>query len=330
MDLGDVSFDGVVSAPGGADVESPEVAKIKEIFRRYDLNRDGSISHGELSNVLKALCDSISEDEVSRLFAKMDANQDQRIQIEEFVDFIFSFTDMSDRAELQMRAKNEELLEGETKPSGADRYKPSADSGGLDISECEFDLKGEEPDLPGVVRSLQLLNAQALREVFQKADVNKRGFLRLADIRRILFPDSADSLDNGLAVVKVFAQMDKNSDGKIHCGEFVSYIISTKRRLSLTASSSDKRQIATAFSAADADANGSISMEEFEHLFGANTASDQQMLQNAFDSVDKNKDGSVSLVELAKVYGKELVHEAKGLDVSGSMDAGDDESEEES
>ena len=32
-----------------------------------------------------------------------------------------------------------------------------------------------------------------------------------------------------------------------------------------------------------------IQFEEFEHLFGANTASDQQMLQNAFDSVDKNK-----------------------------------------
>ena len=85
-------------------------------------------------------------------------------------------------------------------------------------------------------------------------------------------------------------------------------------------------QIAAAFSAADADANGSISMEvglpkadacyskrlpgaapalnelpaahshaicatleEFEHLFGANTASDQQMLQSAFDAVDKNK-----------------------------------------
>ena len=31
--------------------------------------------------------------------------------------------------------------------------------------------------------------------------------------------------------------------------------------------------------------------EEFEHLFGANTATDQQMLQKAFDAVDKNKAG---------------------------------------
>ncbi|CAE7247328.1 CML14 [Symbiodinium natans] len=327
MNLEEVSFDGIACTPGAVDAEGPEVAKIKDIFRRYDLNRDGSISRMELSKVLRALCNSISEDEVSSLFVKMDTNKDQRIQIEEFVDFIFSFADMSDRAEMSMREKNEELLEGKPDPN-ADRYKPAPDPGGLDLSECEFDLKGEEPDLPAVVRSLQLLNAQALREIFQKADMNKRGFLRLADIRRILFPDSAETLDNGLAVVKVFAQMDKNSDGKIHCGEFVSYIMSTKRRLSVTASSADKRQIAAAFSAADADANGSISMEEFEHLFGANTASDQQMLQSAFDAVDKNKDGTVSMVELAKVYGKELVQEAKGLDVSGSMDAGDDESEE--
>ena len=37
--------------------------------------------------------------------------------------------------ELQMRAKNEELLEGETKPSGADRYKTES-------QECFLRVQG--------------------------------------------------------------------------------------------------------------------------------------------------------------------------------------------
>mmetsp|Transcript_62567 Transcript_62567/g.117039 ORF Transcript_62567/g.117039 Transcript_62567/m.117039 type:complete len:330 (+) Transcript_62567:44-1033(+) len=328
MDL-EVSFDGIQSSPVDAAVQNTQVEQIKGIFRKYDMNRDGSISREELSKVLNALCGNISEDEVNGLFLKMDTNKDQRIQFEEFVDFIFSFADLSDRAEMQMREKNDALMEEGAPNAKTDRYRVSAEPAGIDLDDFDLDLKGEEPDLPSVVRSLQLLNAQALREIFQSADVNKRGFLRLADIRRILFPDSADSLDNGLAVVKVFAKMDKNSDGKIHCGEFVSYVMSTKRRLSGTASDAEKRQMATAFSSADADANGSISMEEFSQLFGANTETDQQMLQNAFDAVDKNKDGNVSMVELAKVYGKDLLQETKGITVSGSMDAGDEESEEE-
>jgi len=160
--------------------------------------------------------------------------------------------------------------------------------------------------------------------------VSKRGFLRLGDIRQLLFPADAPSVDTNLAVVKVFAQMDKNSDGKIHCGEFVSFVMGFKRRLASTqASGSDKKQIAAAFSAADADASGSISAEEFIHMFGAESLDEQQMLRDVYASVDKNNDGMVSVVELAEVYGKELVKETKGVEVSGSMDAGADESEEE-
>lgn len=324
---------------GPSKVEESSKEKIKDIFRKYDLNNDGCISHEELWEVLSKLCPSLTRSEVERLFVKMDANRDQRIQSSEFVDFLFGFADLSDKAEMQMRdaaASSTAAPEGEkyrpsscepeTLPEEPDLRLKKNDSV---LSTFTLDIQGEEPDLSELLERLQQMNAQALREVFQKADVNKKGFLKLNQIRTVLFPANVQTEDQQLAVVKVFAQMDKNSDGKIHCGEFVSYILEGKRRASRSATASDKRQMACAFASADADNDGRISMEEFEHLFGAQTDFDRQMLRQTFAKVDRNQDGAVSLVELAELYGKELIQEAKGITVSGSMDAGDDGSEDE-
>ncbi|CAJ1331294.1 unnamed protein product [Effrenium voratum] len=320
-----------MSADGGTG-SAVVSEKVKAIFKRYDLNQDGCINRQELWTVLSALCPTLSEPEVDKIFERMDVNKDQRIQFSEFVDFVFGFADLSDEAEMKMREATE-TMDANIRPapaSGLYRVGSEARAPKLtrDLSDLTFDLEGGEPDLPQLLQSLQLLNTQALREVFQQADVSKRGFLRLGDLRRLLFPENVQSTDNSMAVVKVFAQMDKNGDGKIHSAEFVSFVIGAKRRISTTASDADKRVMANAFSHADADSDGRISMEEFEHLFGANTDFDRRMLQSVFDSVDKNQDGCVSMVELARVYGKELLQDAKGIQVAGSMDAGDEESED--
>eukprot|EP00913_Durusdinium_trenchii_P033262 g31139.t1 len=134
------------------------------------------------------------------------------------------------------------------------------------LSTFTLDIQGEEPDLSELLERLQQMNAQALREVFQKADTE----------------------DQQLAVVKVFAQMDKNSDGKIHCGEFVSYILEGKRPLGRN---EEPPTTLTPRSASSESSN----LTDF----------DRQMLRQTFAKVDRNQDGAVSLVELAELYGKE-------------------------
>ena len=47
--------------------------------------------------------------------------------------------------------------------------------------------------------------------------------------------------------------------------------------------------MATAFAAADGDADGRITAEEFETLFGAATSYDRQMLRSVFEKVDRNQ-----------------------------------------
>lgn len=298
---------GAGSSTSGSEAAEADAEKIKNIFQRYDLNNDGFIKHDELWQVLSKLCPTLTKEEVDKLFAKMDTNKDQRIQPSEFVDFIFSFADLGDAAEMKMREATASM-DQHSEEDAKYRLKKTDTT----MSTFTLDIGGEEPDLPDLLSSLRAMNAQALREVFQRTDVSKRGFLQLNDIRRVLFPSNVQSESDNLAVVKVFAQMDKNSDGKVHCGEFVSYILEGKRRVSRTASAADKRQMATAFAKGDANADGRISMEEFERLFGAQTDFDREMLRNVFESVDQNQDGAVSIVELAEVYGKELIQEAKG------------------
>lgn len=52
--------------------------------------------------------------------------------------------------------------------------------------------------------------------------------------------------------------------------------------------------MAVAFSAADADADGRITMDEFETLFGAASSYDREMLRSVFEKVDRNQARQVS------------------------------------
>lgn len=323
MDKYAVSAD-AADAPGSNDGPGGNTEKIKALFNRADLNGDGAISCMELGEVMRQLGENFAESDLIRIFTKMDRNHDNRIQFSELIDWIFGFSDLSDGSDLKARAAAQTALGSGPLDAASEKYQPTSE--GL-AADFELELEGEEPDLPDVVSGLRLLSAAKLREMFQNADVSKRGHLLLDDIRRLLFPHMANSTTNNFAVVKVFAQMDKNGDGKIHCGEFVSYIMRTKDALSRWASDADKTHIASVFSMADADWSGTITVEEFEKMFGAETASEQALLHSAFSAVDVNGDGSVSIIELAKVFGKELVKETKGIEVRGSMMAGDDDEE---
>lgn len=328
MDKYAVSAD-AAAAPGSKDDTSNSRDKVKALFDSADTNGDGAISCKELGEVMSHLGENFAESDLIRIFTKMDRNHDSRIQFAELLDWIFGFADLSDATDLKARAAAQRASGSDSVGAVAAIYQQrpgglESDSIGL-AADFQFELEGEEPDLPDVVSGMRMLSATKLREMFQNADVSKRGHLLLGDIRRLLFPDLADSVTNNFAVVKVFAQMDNNGDGKIHCGEFVSYIMRAKQTLSRRASDSDKKHMASAFSMADADHSGTITVTEFEKMFGAETASEQALLHSAFSAVDVNEDGSVSMLELAKVYGKELVKETKGIEVVGGMNAGDDE-----
>merc|ERR1712083_481117 len=134
---------------------------------------------------------------------------------------------------------------------------------------------------------------------------------QLDELKRLLYPNSED----GVCSAKIFAQMDKNNDGKIRCAEFVSYVLEVHKTMSKVASDADKRHIAAAFNNADVDRSGGVSMDELKRMLGAKTAAEIKMVEDVFASVDANNDAVISIQEFSKLYGKALVQESKGIEV---------------
>merc|ERR1712194_382597 len=67
-----------------------ELEEVRRVFKRFDVNSDGTIDRSELCNILQQL-DAKTWDSarVSRLLATIDVNHDQRIQLDEFCDYLF-------------------------------------------------------------------------------------------------------------------------------------------------------------------------------------------------------------------------------------------------
>eukprot|EP00930_Biecheleria_cincta_P084963 TRINITY_DN74385_c0_g1_i1.p1 TRINITY_DN74385_c0_g1~~TRINITY_DN74385_c0_g1_i1.p1 ORF type:complete len:303 (+),score=48.55 TRINITY_DN74385_c0_g1_i1:34-909(+) len=62
---------------------------IRATFRSYDHNGDGLIKAGELKCVVTELCPEMSTQQMKVMFELMDSNQDDMVDYDEFVDFLF-------------------------------------------------------------------------------------------------------------------------------------------------------------------------------------------------------------------------------------------------
>mmetsp|Transcript_89653 Transcript_89653/g.141540 ORF Transcript_89653/g.141540 Transcript_89653/m.141540 type:complete len:316 (-) Transcript_89653:41-988(-) len=289
--------------------------KLKNLFRQYDTNGDGTIDMQELKQVVMAISSDFSEDEIMQVFVGMDCNRDGKIQYDEFVDWVtddtLSFENVCNptKSVTKRNAKMQvALLKG--LPEGV-RAALLDEVQLEDFTGIRLDFTGEEPDFDTVVSGLQLLDAKALRSAYEEADLDKNGYLQLDELRKLLFPMGAAFHDGSTALAKSFAQMDKNNDGKVRCSEFVSYILQTKKLLSSVPTDADKRQIAEAFEKADTDKGGSVSLSEFQVLLGTNTEEEKLLVRKAFETLDTNHDNCLSVVEFSRVYGKELLQTSK-------------------
>jgi len=93
-------------------IRTMETEAVKKIFSRYDSNEDGFLSKAELRSVLKRLNgNSIADKEVDDMMNVADTNADGKIDVQEFIKWIFSTEDNSAgkiAADLQRSLENRE------------------------------------------------------------------------------------------------------------------------------------------------------------------------------------------------------------------------------
>ncbi|CAE7516461.1 Glipr2 [Symbiodinium natans] len=67
-----------------------EVAKIKKQFKELDVDKDGTLSFEEMKKMLTTLSPKLSEVQLQKLFCAADVDQNGKVEMEEFIDFVLN------------------------------------------------------------------------------------------------------------------------------------------------------------------------------------------------------------------------------------------------
>ena len=82
-----------------------DMAKIRECFNAYDVNRDGVISKQEFGELLMQMGFKMSQQAVDQFFAQIDVDKSGTIEFSEFVDWYTTLMELADREAQRMLEK---------------------------------------------------------------------------------------------------------------------------------------------------------------------------------------------------------------------------------
>ena len=78
-------------------IETPVKEQVKWIFSEWDLNDDGQVTKAEFKDSLTALCDQMSPEDVEAVVEVVDKNKDGNVDVEEFLEWVFSGADHTEK-----------------------------------------------------------------------------------------------------------------------------------------------------------------------------------------------------------------------------------------
>ncbi|XP_059447840.1 probable calcium-binding protein CML16 [Corylus avellana] len=160
-----------------ATLQSEQLKQLKDIFMRFDMDSDGSLTHLELAALLRSLGLKPSGDQLHVLQANMDANGNGTVEFDELVRAIMP--DMSE----QVLINQEQLLEV---------FRSFDRDGNGYITAAE--LAGS------MAKMGHPLTYRELSEMMREADTNGDGVISFSEFSTIMAKSASDFL--GLTVSK--------------------------------------------------------------------------------------------------------------------------------
>ena len=70
------------------NIVSDKEKEIKDIFDKYDSNRDGNVTSDELANILKAINLDVSDEEIKEIIEELELEGNNEINYEDFVSIV--------------------------------------------------------------------------------------------------------------------------------------------------------------------------------------------------------------------------------------------------
>ncbi|WVZ12071.1 probable calcium-binding protein CML15 [Vigna radiata var. radiata] len=148
-----------------------QVKQLREIFGRFDMDSDGSLTMLELAALLRALGLKPSGDQVQALLANMDSNGNGKVEFEELVRAIL------DDINEQVLVNQEELL-------GVFKYFDRDGNGFITAAE-----------LAGAMAKMgQPLTYRELTEMIREADTDGDGVISFTEFASIMARSASDFL----------------------------------------------------------------------------------------------------------------------------------------
>ncbi|CAK9157326.1 unnamed protein product [Ilex paraguariensis] len=158
-----------------AKKQSDQLNQLKDIFLRFDMNRDGSLTQLELAALLRSLGLKPSGDQIHVLLANMDSDGNGLIEFDELVDAILP--DMNE----EVLINQEQLMEV---------FRSFDRDGNGSITAAE--LAGQ------MAKMGHPLTYRELSEMMREADTNGDGVISFDEFANVLGKSAADFL--GLTV----------------------------------------------------------------------------------------------------------------------------------
>ncbi|CAI9768068.1 unnamed protein product [Fraxinus pennsylvanica] len=152
-------------------LQSDQLTQLKDIFDRFDMDRDGSLTQLEMAALLRSLGLKPSGDQIHVLLANMDSNGNGSIEFEELVDAI-------------LPDLNEEVLINQEQLMGVFRSFDRDGNGYITAAE----LAGQ------MAKMGHPLTYRELTEMMQEADTNGDGVISFNEFANIMGRSAADFL----------------------------------------------------------------------------------------------------------------------------------------
>ncbi|CAA2999206.1 probable calcium-binding CML16 [Olea europaea subsp. europaea] len=152
-------------------LQSDQLTQLKEIFDRFDMDRDGSLTQLEMAALLRSLGLKPSGDQIHVLLANMDSNGNGSIEFDELVDAILPDI-------------NEEVLINQEQLMGVFRSFDRDGNGYITAAE----LAGQ------MAKMGHPLTYRELTEMMQEADTNGDGVICFNEFANIMGRSASDFL----------------------------------------------------------------------------------------------------------------------------------------
>ncbi|KAJ3090786.1 hypothetical protein HK102_002688 [Quaeritorhiza haematococci] len=191
-------------------INTAEEELYREAFSMFDKDGNGTIEKPELELAIQSMGLDVSEDEIQKMIANVDADKSGAVDLEEFVAMMvalnpFHFGANSNRSLSLFQPYGQDKSHKSRRKSG-DTYRGNAEyitgilgKGGIGETE------------------------ESLREAFSAMDVDRNGYISVADMRTVM--EGLGQQSSSEELMEMIRDADADCDGQVGFDDFVKMML---------------------------------------------------------------------------------------------------------